>query len=591
VPPAFVLQTMRLRVLRSLWGVVKQADGPRSLEDALPLIKRLGYDGVEVPYKLALQVGIERFGALLNAHDLDVSFIFFTDGPVAPGFPEPIVNGGPYGAHPAPALPGAPLDAALVDAHVGAFAAQLRGAYDDAPPSLRGRVVSCNSHSGSDRFTAAMSEEFFGRVLELEAGAGRGPVFHETHRTRILYSPWVARDLLPRVGPALKLTADLSHWTNVAEVGPDNADLEAVVRQVAPQCHEIHGRVGFEEGPQVADPRAPEWLASHTEGFERLWDVVWEAAAAAGHTVTTFVPEHGPGLYQPSLPGLGGELGERWPAPGFPLADIWDVNHWVALRARARFEAGGARFGGEAGGGTGGTGGGGVVESATQGLGTETSGAAIFLEDWQADAHHSWMAPHGRGGAGRVQLERESVTVTLARNFALRESDQQDGAVGAGGGGIGGGGGGGGGGLESAPSASERALAGLGEHRDDDDYDGAEQALRRGGGHHDVLYEKWRLEVEDAADDVLYVSQRAKDYAEEALDLSLEADDKGALGLAQEAQSLAEESEELALSAQDMLQEALDMAEEAQALVEEAQDKAHEAQNLAEDAQLRAEQG
>jgi hypothetical protein len=33
-------------------------------------------------------------------------------------------------------------------------------------------------------------------------------VHHETHRGRVLYSPWVTRDLLPR-HPTLTLVADL----------------------------------------------------------------------------------------------------------------------------------------------------------------------------------------------------------------------------------------------------------------------------------------------------------------------------------------------------------------------------------------------
>lgn len=89
----------------------------------------------------------------------------------------------------------------------------------------------------------------------------------------------------------------------------------------------IHARVGFEEGPQVNDPRSPEWLA-HLEGFEVWWDLIWNEQRKSGMTITTCTPEHGAPTYQHTVPYTKQ-----------PLADVWEVNTWIGERQKKRFEA------------------------------------------------------------------------------------------------------------------------------------------------------------------------------------------------------------------------------------------------------------
>ena len=128
--------------------------------------------------------------------------------------------------------------------------------------------------------------------------------------------------------------------------------------------YHIHARVGYDHGPQVADPRAPEWLP-YTEGHEAWWEEIWKQQAARGQAVTTVTPEHGPPNYQvpchvrrpfylrgpvplspppPLRPAARGVLGrsshEQQTVPGTkePLADIWDVNHFIAKRQARNFE-------------------------------------------------------------------------------------------------------------------------------------------------------------------------------------------------------------------------------------------------------------
>jgi hypothetical protein len=81
-------------------------------------------------------------------------------------------------------------------------------------------AVLINSHSGKDSWSQGESENFFAAAIEYEKELGI-PICHETHRGRILYSPWVAREIIPKF-PQLKLNADLSHWVNVAETNVSN---------------------------------------------------------------------------------------------------------------------------------------------------------------------------------------------------------------------------------------------------------------------------------------------------------------------------------------------------------------------------------
>jgi hypothetical protein len=93
---------------------------------------------------------------------------------------------------------------------------------------------------------------------------------------------------------------------------------------VLSRTRHIHARIGFEEGPQVPDPREKNW-EGYVPKFEKWWDVVHENNKKAGR-VTTFDPEFGPPHYQ-------------WtsPADGKPLADIEEVALWMTKRLRTRW--------------------------------------------------------------------------------------------------------------------------------------------------------------------------------------------------------------------------------------------------------------
>ena len=71
------------------------------------------------------------------------------------------------------------------------------------------------------------------------------------------FNPWLTRDLLEAL-PDLRITCDFSHWCVVSErlVLDEFNDILALA---ARHAHHIQPRVGYSQGPQVPDPRAPEY--------------------------------------------------------------------------------------------------------------------------------------------------------------------------------------------------------------------------------------------------------------------------------------------------------------------------------------------
>lgn len=142
--------------------------------------------------------------------------------------------------------------------------------------------VKINSQTGRDIFSFEQN-----RALIQMAGA---EVVHETHRGKFSYAALVTRPYLEAM-PDLRLTFDVSHWVNVAESYLDD-QVEAVELAISRAAH-IHSRVGFPEGPQVPDPRLPEWQEA-VERHVGWWSRIAERCQEGGLTVTT---EFGPFPY------------------------------------------------------------------------------------------------------------------------------------------------------------------------------------------------------------------------------------------------------------------------------------------------------
>ncbi len=275
---------MKLEIFRTLWGYTA------SKAQALDELLTAGFDGMEA--RLPLQAA-ERteFAAFLRANRLGYISTLFTAYDVLPE----------QAAAPAEHL--RDLDCKL------AWAAELEPRF-------------VNVLAGNDRWPLAQQVEFFGQAMALAKRHGQFCTF-ETHRSRSLFNPWLTLELIRQL-PDLRFTSDISHWVVTCERLLDDPadDLSAFVERV----HHIQARVGYDQGPQVPHPGAPEYareLAFH----QAHWESIWRAQQARGYTVTTLTPEFGADGYLHHLPFTN-----------VPVADLWSLNVWMARTEREHFQ-------------------------------------------------------------------------------------------------------------------------------------------------------------------------------------------------------------------------------------------------------------
>lgn len=182
-------------------------------------------------------------------------------------------------------------------------------------------AMQITAQTGRDDWSFAEALEFYQRVAEWEK-TSPVPIAHELHRGRTFFNPWVTRDLLRQV-PAIRLCVDYSHWVCVAERLLEDAD--PILALCAERAIHVHTRVGYEEGPQVPDPRAPEY-ANQLAAHERWWRQIFQTQRSLGRPAITATPEYGPPMYLHTLPHAN-----------TPVADLNAVVEWSAARIRAMF--------------------------------------------------------------------------------------------------------------------------------------------------------------------------------------------------------------------------------------------------------------
>ena len=175
---------MKLLTVKTIWGVTPlMGNAPGRYADVFARIKSDGFGAIETPiWKIEDPVS---FAAALKSTGLDYVAMVNTRTPEN--------------------LPGSHALTRSVDAHLASFEAQIRQALTSLPGV---RPLFVTSHSGVDAWGPADARAFFDGALRIEKEIGI-MVCHETHRGRVLYNPWVTRDLC-REFPKLHLTADLT---------------------------------------------------------------------------------------------------------------------------------------------------------------------------------------------------------------------------------------------------------------------------------------------------------------------------------------------------------------------------------------------
>lgn len=180
-----------------------------------------------------------------------------------------------------------------------------------------------NVLGGNDRWCASKQADFINKAYALAQEAEILCVF-ETHRSRILANPWVTLDVLPQLESDILFTLDISHWVVCCErlLNDPEDDFSAFFKRV----HHIQARIGYDQGPQVSHPAAPEHAVAR-QFHQNVWEQIWLSQQERGYSTSTLTPECGPDGYVHTLPFTNA-----------PIADLWDLNKWIGQTEQAHFK-------------------------------------------------------------------------------------------------------------------------------------------------------------------------------------------------------------------------------------------------------------
>jgi sugar phosphate isomerase/epimerase len=286
MPNANANANAKLKLIKTLWGI----DEPIS-PSLFKSIKAEGYDGVEV-IRLAWALSNDSKETLIAAAN-EAGLAIVCQMHTCGGY---LSEDYEY----------AYCDSYSVSKHKEDFKSQLRQCVGilEQVDAVGGFV---NVHAGVDAWTLDQATDFLTFALQ-EISKVNVVVTFETHRQRLFCNPFMTRDLLQRSELAdLKLNADLSHWYCACErvfdfkQARDEPWWPGLLQSVADRCHYIHARFGWAQGPQMADPSAPE-CESERNLQTLAWKVLLQTMIARDGDC--FVsPEYGPPPYLPVLPG------------------------------------------------------------------------------------------------------------------------------------------------------------------------------------------------------------------------------------------------------------------------------------------------
>ncbi len=186
--------------------------------------------------------------------------------------------------------------------------------------AVKMKPIYINCHSGRDHFSFEQNKPFIDHTTQLTKQTGI-PIYHETHRGRSLFAAPNTKNFIEKI-PELRVTLDISHWCAVHE--SLLWDQPETVELTLSRVEHIHARVGHAEGPQVNDPRAPEWSDALKQHLA-WWNKVVERKKKNGERLTILC-EFGPADYMWTLPYTRQ-----------PLADQWAINVHMMQLLRKRY--------------------------------------------------------------------------------------------------------------------------------------------------------------------------------------------------------------------------------------------------------------
>ncbi|MGQ2982393.1 sugar phosphate isomerase/epimerase family protein [Flavobacterium sp.] len=187
-----------------------------------------------------------------------------------------------------------------LEEHIERVMERLRSLADLKPDAI-------NSHTGKDYYSFEENCKVI-EAIEDFAEKNNVRILHETHRGRFSFH---GPSLLPYLErfPQIELVADYSHWCNVSESMLEGQGY--ILEKILPHIGHIHARIGHPQGPQAADPFAPEWHR-HLDCFLSWWKDIRHYKTGIGETRLTVTPEFGPAPYMPAMPFTGEPLGDQW---------------------------------------------------------------------------------------------------------------------------------------------------------------------------------------------------------------------------------------------------------------------------------------
>ena len=269
---------LQLKILATNWGF----DG--TLEEYITKVKQEGYDGIEIWWPMD-EKELNELAGLLDKNGLQAGFL--------------------CGAQ---------------DTNYAEHFNFFKKMVDAAATNKLIKPLYINCHSGRDYFSYEQNKTFIDHTIALSKKTGI-KILHETHRSRIMYSAPAGRNYFDHI-PDLRITFDVSHWCNVSE--SLLANQSETIKIALERADHIHARIGHPEGPQVNDPRAPEWKEP-LDAHLAWWDKIIEYKKVKGD-VMTILTEFGPADYMPTEPYTKK-----------PLADQWAINVFIKDLLRKRY--------------------------------------------------------------------------------------------------------------------------------------------------------------------------------------------------------------------------------------------------------------